>query len=36
MKGPNMAYPAHVAGAHGKGLEARGLSFDKRITDDDD
>jgi YVTN family beta-propeller protein len=36
MKGAETPYPAHVAGAHGKGLKARGLSFDKRVADDDD
>lgn len=36
VKGENTPYPAHLAGAHGKGLKALGLRLDKRVEKDDD
>jgi len=35
-KGPNVPYPAHLAGAHGRGLELLHLKLQKDHDDDDD
>jgi YVTN family beta-propeller protein len=36
MKGPDAAYPAEWAGAHGRGLAKLGLKLDGRVSEDDD
>jgi YVTN family beta-propeller protein len=36
IRGDSAPYPAEFAGAHGKGLKALGLHFDKGVKDDDD
>ncbi|GAB4454831.1 MAG: alkaline phosphatase family protein [Armatimonadaceae bacterium] len=36
MKGANTPYPAHLAGAHGAGLKARGLQFGGAEKEDED
>jgi len=35
-KGPNVPYPTHLAGAHGRGLEALRLKLQKDLDGDDD
>lgn len=35
-KGPDVPYPAHLAGAHGRGLKALGLRLDATSRKDDD